>query len=458
MAQEIEVAYYNCMILAGGAAAGDWHVEEARIKGGFNETAMDYGVKAYTTDDEYAPRRRGNAMMYSGIYNSRTKVNKTNEFPSGAAITRAVDIANGSIQKLHAEDTNLNIFQENKVSRALIDKDAIFTAEGQALSVSGQKVIGQIVPYLGKFGISKNPESFATYGGRKYFADKGRGVVCRLSRDGITPISEHGMKDFFKDNLALVGNDDRIYGMYDEVKNQYIISLQASGINVGKKSSVTKSSIETDANTEFATLGFSEGSKGWISLYSYKPTFGTSLARNFYTWNNHYIYRHYDSTGEYNRYYAATYKDPSYIKYIMNDGASSIKTFHTINYEGSSGWQMELGRCENVNKEGYTSNSQFEQAYKIPKKGVTIIDENGMSLDIGFKLKESKYYRELIQNLPHGGATYDITFNDNTLNTTSGIKGYHAEFELMYYEANEVTNETKAELFAVSNEINISSK
>ena len=100
----IEIAYYNSIVLAGSANVsnndhGKYHIEESRIKGGFNETSMDYGVKAYTTDDEYAPRRRSNAMIYSGIYNSKTKVNKTNEFPIGAAITRAVDISNGSIQK-----------------------------------------------------------------------------------------------------------------------------------------------------------------------------------------------------------------------------------------------------------------------------------------------------------------------------------------------------------------------
>ena len=83
MAQPIEIAYYNSIVLAGSDNVsnnnhGKYHIEESRIKGGFNETSMDYGVKAYTTDDEYAPRRRSNAMMYSGIYNSKTKVNKTN--------------------------------------------------------------------------------------------------------------------------------------------------------------------------------------------------------------------------------------------------------------------------------------------------------------------------------------------------------------------------------------------
>ena len=457
MARPLEIAYYNCFILTGmqgGLKTGVYHVEESRIKAAFNSPSTDYGAKAYTTDEEYGIRRRSNAMIYSGIFNSKTKVNKTNEFPIGAAITRAVDINHGSIQKLYAEENDLNIFQENKVSRALIDKDAIFTAEGGNLSVQGTKVIGQIVPYLGKYGISTNPESFGYFGGRSYFADKNRGVVLRLSRNGVEVISRYGMTDFFRDNLVLT---DRAFGMYDERKSQYILSLRGSNINVGKKSKTTTPDIDT-ANTTFATIGFSERNNGWVSLYSYKPQFGVSLQNKFYTFNAQDLYQHYTDTAEFNRFYAATFKDPSYVKLVMNDSPSSIKTFHTINYEGTTGWEMESGRAENVFRETYTVESQAEEAYKIPKKGVTIIGENNLPLNVGFELKESKYYKELKQNLPYSVADYTAGFNRNTFNATSGIKGYHAVFEMQYYEPTEIVGENKAEIFAVSNEINISSK
>jgi hypothetical protein len=466
MAQLLEIGYFNSFLLAGGVtgtsgsaneghhAPGRWHVEEARIKGEFNGVTVDLGVRAYATDDDYGIRRRPNAMMYSGIYNNKTKVNRTNEYPIGAAITRAVDLAHGSIQKLHAEETNLNILQENKASYALIDKDAIFTAEGGNLTVTGQKVIGQIVPYLGKYGISKNPESFAVFGGRKYFADANRGVVLRLTRDGLTTISANGMKDFFRDNFRKVTSSDKIYGMYDEVKDQYILSLQNSNINVGKKSKTTTGEIDT-VNTGFATVAFSEQVRGWVSFHSYKPLFGASLNNKFVTFNTQYLYEHYEDTVEYNKFYGATYKDPSYVKYVMNDLPSSIKTFLTANYEGTTGWSLESAIAESVYKEEYT---QAEEAYKIPKKGVTISDENGIPVNIGFEVKEGKYYRELRQKLPYVSSNYTSDFNLNTFNKTTGIKGYHAVFELQYYEPNQVVNETKAELFAASNEINISSK
>ena len=100
MGTTVEIAYYNTFALAGGESEGTWHVEESRIKGGFNNTSVDFGVKAYLVDDEYSPRVRENAMIYSGVFNAKTKVNNTNQFAINEPITKAVDVANGSIQKL----------------------------------------------------------------------------------------------------------------------------------------------------------------------------------------------------------------------------------------------------------------------------------------------------------------------------------------------------------------------
>jgi len=60
----------------------------------------------------------------------------------------------------------------------------------------------------GEYGISTNPESFANFGYRLYYADKKRNAVLRLSGDGITNIAAKGMSDFFKDNL---NNSTTIY-------------------------------------------------------------------------------------------------------------------------------------------------------------------------------------------------------------------------------------------------------
>ena len=157
-------------------------VEESRIRGGYNNVATVNGVKAYLVEDHPKSSIRDNSLIYSGIFNSRTDINDTNVFSVGEEITKSADPANGSIQKLYAEDTNLIILQEAKVSRALIDKDAIYSAEGGGTITNVNTTIGTIQPYAGNFGISRDPGSFAVYGYRKYFTD----------RDGLIQVKHPG--------------------------------------------------------------------------------------------------------------------------------------------------------------------------------------------------------------------------------------------------------------------------
>lgn len=197
----------------------NFYLEEARIEGGFNNVETGYGARAFLDEEEPVQQHRFNALIYSGIFNSRTGINRTNEFPSGSVITKAANPEFGSIQKIYAEETNLIVLQENKCSRALIDKDTIYTAEGGTQSLPRGVVIGQITPYHGEYGISKNPESFAIYAFRKYFIDRNRNAALRLSHDGITEISEYGMRDWFRDNLAT---------MNDLYTNTYSYSVRVS--------------------------------------------------------------------------------------------------------------------------------------------------------------------------------------------------------------------------------------
>ena len=181
-----------------------WYIEESRIRGGYNNTQVDFGVKAYITETEDTSLRLENGLIYSGLYNSRTGVNETNVFSTGQNITKELDPRYGAIQKLYTSDTNLVVFQEDKVSMALIDKDAIYTADGNPALTASRLVLGQINQYAGEYGISDNPESFAFKGNRIYFSDKNRGSIMRLSSDGLTEISSYGMRDYFRDELSKV--------------------------------------------------------------------------------------------------------------------------------------------------------------------------------------------------------------------------------------------------------------
>jgi hypothetical protein len=304
----------------------DWYIEEARIRGGYNNTTVDFGVKAYIVEDNDAQQRRSNSLIYSGIFNSRTGVNQTNQFSVGKEITRSVDPIGGSIQKLFAENTNLTIFQERKVNVALIDKDAIYTAEGGAMTTTANVVIGQITPVPGNWGIGTNPESFATYGYIKYFVDKDRNAVLKIQGSQIQEISIAGMMDFFRDQLSLIGTTGALLGSYDVYNQNYVLSMQPSG---------------RFTDTTYKTLTFDERNAGWTSFFTYKPDDMFSSKGNFYSFKasgtTSYLYKHY-SNQDRNNFYGT--KTPSSIQFVFNPAPNNIKTFKTINYEGSNGWEV----------------------------------------------------------------------------------------------------------------------
>ena len=220
----------------------DWFIEESRIVGGYNNTSVTYGVKAYANEENIVQEHRFNTLIYSGLFNSRTGVNRTNVFSIGESITRSSDPGFGPIQRTYADDNDLILLQEDKCSRALIDKDALYTAEGNASVTSTNLVIGQIVPFAGDFGIATNPESFARFGFRRYFSDSHRGSILRLSRDGLTEISKSGMGDFFRDELKKVSPNFKSFtfeletqdtaGSYSVITSTTSASAVELGMNV----------------------------------------------------------------------------------------------------------------------------------------------------------------------------------------------------------------------------------
>lgn len=235
-----------------GATQSNFYLEESRIKGGFNNAQVSLGVRAYVVNQNVDAQDKKHSLIYSGLLNTRTGFNETNVFSIADPLIRDLDPRNGSIQRLFSEDTNLNVFQENKVSRVLINKNAIYSGDQGSLETGSVNVLGQDVPYLGEYGISRNPESFAEYGYRKYFADKDRAAILRLSRDGITEISGYGMKDYFRDTLAQISDTPQrqiITSNITALTTGVIDQIYVGGVGGGT------ASVEIGAMVEVVTSG-----------------------------------------------------------------------------------------------------------------------------------------------------------------------------------------------------------
>ncbi len=417
-----------------------WVIEESRIRGGYNNTNIDYGVKAYLVEDEPNSSVRFNSMIYSGIFNSRTGVNDSNVFSVGTDITKSTDPINGSIQKLYAEDTALIIFQQDKVSRAPIDKDVIYNAEGGGSLTASNMVIGDIIPFAGEYGISNNPESFAVYGYRKYFTDKNRNAVLRLSKDGITEISNYGMIDYFRDQFGALNTQTfgagKAIGAYDIYNKQYVLSLQQSP-------KAANGIINPSPTT--ATLAFDERVLGWTSFFSYVPDQTLSLQSNYYSFKNGGFFKHYDATQNRNTFYNTAYD--SSIKFVFNPSVSLSKVFKTVNYEGGNGWEVSkfdaarsfelVDSCKPV----LSYNDGAYDSATPPNTGAAATTQP--IFYAGFVKKEGKYFANLVNS--SSATAGEVIFGASM----TGVKGYFATVTI---ESDASSRIKPMELFAVSSD------
>ena len=385
-------------------------VESDRIRDDFNaDTVYKYtavgkqsGFEASIKNENYKEVRYENNIIFSQIF-SRALGGGYNEFIAAEDIVKEINSEYGSLQKLFARDGDLVTFCENKVLRILSSgKDALFNAEGKAEIISSTNVLGQAVPYLGDYGISQNPESFAAEEYRLYFADKNRGAICRLSRDGITPISDAGMRDFFNDHLA---NAQSIVGSYDGKKNEYNITIHEITHPNSKKN--------------VYTLGYKENVKGWTSFKSFIKEQGVSLQNNYYTFKNSLCYLHHpDSlTHTYCNFYSTS--NNASITDIFSESSDVVKLYKTISYEGT---QSKVVKFTDEVVDGVTYNDN-EYYNAVAKSGwfVESITTDMQEGDIDeFIEKEGKWHNYIkgvdttFTNATdnNGTATGNIDFNE----------------------------------------------
>lgn len=198
-------------------------LESDRIYDDFNETTIEYSPRATTVIDNYKQIRNDASICYSGIYNENTQYNRLNEFNLSLANFKYLDREFGSIQKLHARDTDLTVFQEKKVSRVLYGKNVLFDSAGGGQVASIPEVLGTQIPKPYEYGISRAPESFATWGDLIWFADPRNGVVIQMEGDTMVEVSSLGMKDYFRDLMRDNPFTQKL-GAYDPYNHMYFIS------------------------------------------------------------------------------------------------------------------------------------------------------------------------------------------------------------------------------------------
>ena len=381
----VELPWFNCYSFGNG-------VESDRIRDDFNAPTIDNGVVVSTTLNDYGKETKGSGMIYSGLYNSTSGVNDLNEFNMADKITKDLNPVYGSIQALKTRDTDVVVLTEDKILKVTTNKDALFNADGNPQLIASNRVLGTAVPFIGDYGISKNPESLVKDQYRMYFTDMQRGAVMRLSRDGLTPISNVGMKTWFRNNLKKA---DLLLGTFDSVNGEYNLTLDYPP------------NVIRDVYSEGipdTTVSFNEASKGWVSFKSFIPQGGTSVGGKYITAIKSDIYEHHvdqeDLNGTINN--RNTFYNEftsSYVSVLFNDLPSQIKSFKSINYEGSQSYVKDFISESIVDAAGNTLSLTDGNYYNLSSKNGWYVDKFTTDIQAGsvpeFIQKENKWFNNI---------------------------------------------------------------
>ena len=178
-------------------------------------------------------------IRFGQAYQTNTNINATNRFYYEDF--DEYDRTFGDVLRLHVRDRYLKVYQQFKVGNVPILTQIVKDVTGNPLQANSNQLINKIQYYSGDYGIGDAATSLAWNNFADYFVDNFRGVVCRLSQDGITPISIiNKMNAFFVAKTAayrkdlnnrynpdsIYTGDPCIYGVFDANTNKYIIALE----------------------------------------------------------------------------------------------------------------------------------------------------------------------------------------------------------------------------------------
>jgi hypothetical protein len=235
-----------------------------------------------------------------------------------------------------------------------------------------------------------------------------KGVILRLSRDGITEISNYGMRSYFRENLK---NATKLHGSWDIHNKVYSLSMRGGSID--------------------KTVSFDEEANGWVSFYPYISEMSGSMNGSYYTTKLGDLWLHYSNDTR-NSFHGAE-SQPSYIKTVVNAQPSIKKNFLTLGYEGTEDWYTN-----NILTDTQGANS-YDQGESIAKYNIA----NQDAIISAYKKQNNSYVANIINN--SSSKANEVIFGD----IVSGIKG-------MYMELTMITDSTNySELFTVTSNFNI---
>lgn len=311
---EITLPVFNCFAWGNG-------FESYKIRDEFNAIRMKMDTRPSIVIKDYKENHRIASLTWSGVFEQTTNYNALNEFNQSLFNFKDLDDQYGAIYAMASWDTDLDVWQEDKVHKVYYDKKVIYNQDGTTNLAATDDLFNSVISYAGEYGISTNGESLAKYGNYTYWADAKRGVVCRKGQSGIEIISNFAMRDWFRDAFR-DGDNIKVLGCYDPYFQQYVISLNGYTLTFSEK-----------------LISGDQYVKGWTSFHSYLPDGMDRLNNRFFTIKDGELYLHNVDEGC-NNFYNEQFT--SKVTTVFNIEPLSDKVFKTIVTQSEYPWDVKV--------------------------------------------------------------------------------------------------------------------
>lgn len=328
----------NLTILAGSITLTVDHVIQQRcIDPNFSDnylSSVNSNGRAFVFDENANQVNYPVMHRWSLAFQRNTNVNQTSRFypQNFDELIREF----GAIKRMMFWDKTLTLFQERKCGRIAVYNRIISNADGSQQLITTSDIITQnnVQYYSGDFGVGNQPDSVVQSGFVYYFVDPIKGKQLRLSRDGLTDLSEtyktmtwstQNISNYLKNYVYTYGGISRITGTFNVRKD-----------NVGEYLCVLQPGLLITAITG-QTMAFDEIRNSFTSIYSFAPECICCAENSLYSWVNGKMYIHdQTSTNTMNRFYGNSYD--STITKVFNSGLIEKKSWISLTEIANSLW------------------------------------------------------------------------------------------------------------------------
>lgn len=290
------------------------------------QSAVNSNGRDWTFDINAKETRFPVVMRYGLDYEIDTNINNSNKF-----YPQNFDTYNnsyGDIMRFYQWGKQLDVYQYRKCGSVGVFARWMKQADGTNQLITSDTIItpNNIFYYNGDYGIGNQVMGLAASGYQRYFPDPVKGYLCRLSIDGVIPISDlYKAQSWAGNNLpTYLNNYPYAYGGYAKVLGVFQFNKDRSGdyICMAQTSQYGLYGIGE-------SLAFNEQDNMFRSKYDFAPDNVICAENKLIFWQAGQMYIA-DDTAAYGNFFG-THHD-AIVQFPLNEPRDVNKSFMAMSY------------------------------------------------------------------------------------------------------------------------------